>query len=165
MKHIGVVIASAGSALVHVDHGPDEALLTTAIERLPFDLGAVANRVRQLDDEIAEVRFVIDGEGVGGALWQALGPPKDAKRWTLYSGRGVERQALVNGLLVAIFDGLFHFAPGLAEQAAMSKAIVSYRREVQADGAIGSELVVALLLALIPPPRVYVRKPMRAFGF
>ena len=113
MKHVGVTIASAGAAIVHVEHGPDEALLATAIERLPFDLAAVANRVRQLDDEIAEVRFVVDGEGVGAALWAALGAPRDKRRWSLYGGRGVERQVLVNALLVAVYEGRFHFAPGL----------------------------------------------------
>ncbi len=125
MKCIGITIASAGAAIVHVDHGPDETLLATAIERLPFDLAAVANRVRQLDDEIGEVRFVVDGEGIGAALWAALGPPEDRKRRSLYAGRGVERQNLVNTLLVAVFEDRFHFAPGLDEQAAMSKAIVS----------------------------------------
>jgi hypothetical protein len=34
----------------------------------------------------------------------------------------------------------------------MSKALLGYRRQVREDGLIGSELVVALLLALIPPP-------------
>ncbi len=37
----------------------------------------------------------------------------------------------------------------------MSKALTSYRRAVREDGLIGSELVVALLLAVIPPPPVY----------
>lgn len=165
MKHIGITLASSGAAIIHVDHGPDESLLVTAIERLPFDLAAVANRVRQLDDEIAEVWFVVDGEGVGAALWTALGPPKDKRRWSLYAGRGVERQALVNALLVAVYEGRFHFAPRLDEQAAMSKAIVTYRREVREDGQIGSELVVALMLATIPRPVPYVRRPRRAVGF
>jgi len=43
-------------------------------------------------------------------------------------------------------------APGLAEQEAMTKALASYRRQVRDDGVIGSELVVALLLALMPTP-------------
>lgn len=160
-KCVGVSIAAAGAAIVHVDHGDDEALVCTAIERVGFDLSAVANRVTELDAELAEVRFVIDAEALGGALWQALGPPEDAERWQLYAGRGIERQALVDGLLVAIHEGRFHFAPNLVEQAAMSKAIVSYRREVREDGVIGSELVVALLLALTPAPPV----PTVAFFF
>lgn len=152
MKHVGVTIAAAGSAIIHVEHGSDKALLVTSIERLPFDLGAVADRVRQIDAEVADLRFVIDGESIGGALWHALGPPDDAERWSLYTGRGLERQALVDELLVAVHEGRFHFAPNLLGQEAMNKAIVSYRREVRDDGVIGSELVVALLLAIIPPP-------------
>jgi hypothetical protein len=79
----------------------------------------------------------------------------------LYAGRGLERQALVDELLVAVQEGRFHFAPGLEEQEAMSKALLSYRRVIREDGLIGSELVVALLLALSPPPPVIV--PMSAF--
>lgn len=162
MKHVGITTAAAGAAIVHVEHSPDEALLVTAIERLPFDLGTVADRVRQLDGESTELRFVIDGESIGGALWQALGPPEDEARWGLYTGRGIERQALVDTLLVAVHQDRFHFAPRLAEQEAMSKAIVSYRREVREDGVIGSELVVALLLALIPPAPI--PEPAILFG-
>ena len=33
----------------------------------------------------------------------------------------------------------------------MSKALVSYRRQVRDDGVIGYEQVVALLLVIIPP--------------
>ena len=79
----------------------------------------------------------------------------------LYTGRGLERQALVDELLVAMQEDRFHFAAGLAEQEAMTKALLGYRRQVREDGLIGSELVVALLLALIPPPPVFV--PMVAF--
>jgi hypothetical protein len=81
-----------------------------------------------------------------------LGRPDDEQHWALYAGRGLERQSLVDELLVAMQEGRFHFAPGLAEQEAMSKALLGYRRQVREDGLIGSELVVALLLALIPPP-------------
>lgn len=153
MKHIGIVIADRGSAIVHVEHDGDE-LLVTAVERLPFSLSAVADRVAELDREIAEARFILDAEGLGTAVWAVLGPPDDEERWRLYSGRGIERQALVDRLLVAVHEGRFHFAPGLAEQEAMSKALLGYRRQVREDGLIGSELVVALLLALIPPPAV-----------
>ena len=44
-------------------------------------------------------------------------------------------------LLVAVQEGRFHFAPALAEQEAMSKALTGYRRQVKEDGLIGSELV------------------------
>ena len=62
---------------------------------------------------------------------------------------------------MAVQEGRFHFASGLAEQEAMSKALLGYRRQVREDGLIGSELVVALLLALIPPPPAFF--PMVAF--
>ena len=108
-----------------------------------------------------EARHVIDAEGLGSALWAVLGRPDDTDHWQLYTGRGLERQALVDELLVAVQEGRFHFAAGLEEQEAMSKALLGYRRQVREDGLIGSELVVALLLALIPPPPVFV--PMFAF--
>jgi hypothetical protein len=151
MMQVGIVIADRASAIVHVERDPDDALLVTAIERLPFDLDVVAARVRELDAQDPEARFVIDGgAGIGSALWAALAPPS-GPRWQLYAGRGVERQQLVDGLLVAIHKGRFHFAAALAEQEAMNKALQGYRREVRDDGAIGSELVVAVLLAILPP--------------
>ncbi len=162
-RHVGITVAERGSAIVAVDRDDDDALLVVGIERLPFSLAAVTERVRALDDPAT--RFIIDAEGLGSALWAIVGHPAERKRWQLYSGRGLERQALVDELLVALQQDRFHFAAGLAEQEAMSKALLSYRRQVREDGLIGSELVVALLLALIPPPRVYVRKPRHAVGF
>jgi hypothetical protein len=162
MKVIGVVIADHGSAIVHVEHDGDE-LLVTAVERLPFSLTPVADRVAELDGEIAEVRFVVDADGLGAALWTVLGPPDDEDRWLLYVGRGVERQRLVDGLLVAIHDGHFHFAPSLPEQASMTTALQGYRRQVRDDGLIGSELVVALLLAIIAAPEP-TPPPLFAWG-
>lgn len=155
MKSIGITITSSGSAIVHVDHQDAEELLVTSIERLPFDLTTVAIRVLEVDREIVEARFTIDGEGLGGALWTVLGPPDNEERWTLYTGRGVERQGLVDRLLVAIHEGRFHFASRLPEQEAMTKALQGHRRQVGVDGLVGSELVVALLLVLIPPPPAF----------
>ena len=162
-RHVGITVTERGSAIVAVDRGADDALLVVGIERLPFSLAAVTERVRALDDP--ETRVIVDAEGLGTALWAVLGRPADAHHWQLYAGRGFDRQALVDELLVAMQEGRFHFAPGLAEQAAMSKALLSYRRQVREDGVIGSEIVVALLLALIPPPVTYVRKARRAVGF
>lgn len=150
MNSIGVVIVDRGAAVVTVERDQANELLCTNIERLPFDLAAVSGRVQSVD---TDTRVVIDAEGLGSALWGVLGRPAKDRRFTLYAGRGVERQALVDELLVAVQEGRFHFAPDLAEQPAMSKALVSYRREVKADGFIGSELVVALLLAITPPPK------------
>jgi hypothetical protein len=150
MKHVGIVIADRGAAIVTVDRSPEAALLVTNIERLPFDLAAVTKRAQALTGP--DTRFVVDAEGLGSALWAVLGRPDDEQHWLLYAGRGFERQALVDELLVAMQEGRFHFAAGLDEQEAMSKALLSYRRQVHEDGVIGSELVVAVLLALIPPP-------------
>jgi hypothetical protein len=142
----GVVIVDRGAAIVTVERSEGEQLLCTGIERLPFDLDAVTEAARSLDPAS---RVVIDAEGLGSALWAVLGRPEV---WQLYAGRGLERQALVDELLVAIQEGRFHFAAELPEQPAMNKALVSYRRQVREDGQIGSELVVALLLAILPPP-------------
>jgi hypothetical protein len=153
MKCIGVVIADRGSAIVSVERSPDNALLVTGIERLPFDLGPVTERIWAFAEP--DARFVVDAEGLGSALWGVLGPPRDKRHWTLYTGRGFERQALVDELLVAEQQKRFHFAARLAEQEAMSKALLTYRRQVREDGSLGSELVTALCLAIIPPPRKY----------
>jgi hypothetical protein len=162
MKHIGVTVGERGAALVHVEHGDADDLLCTHIERLPFNLEAIADRLWALDGELAEVRFVVDADGLGNALWQVLDPPRPPAwlaphdptwdRWALYSERGLARQALVDGLLVAIAERRFHFMSHIPAQEAMTSALQSYRRQVGADGVVGSELVVALLLALIPPP-------------
>jgi hypothetical protein len=158
IQHVGVVVVECGAAIVTVERDEDDRLLVTAIERLPYSLGVVADRVRALDDEAV---VVIDAEGLGSALWGVLGHPEDTEHWQLYAGRGLERQALVDALLVAVEAGRFRFAPALEEQEAMNKALLSYRRQVREDGVIGSELVVALLLALIPPPMVL--EPMVAW--
>lgn len=158
MKTVGIVVADRGAAIVHVDRDSDDALVVSGIERLPFDLGIVVARIAELGDG---ERFVVDAEGLGTALWAILGHPDDDEHWRLYSGRGIERQALVDGLLVAIHEGRFHFASGLIEQDAMSRALLGYRRQVREDGLIGSELVVALLLAIIPPP--VEREPLIAW--
>lgn len=150
MISIGVVIVDHGAAIVTVERDEANDLLCRGIERLPFDLAAVNARVGRLDPD---ARVIIDSEGLGSALWAVLGRPAKSQHFQLYSGRGLERQALVDELLVAVEEGRFHFAPAIPEQPAMSKALVSYRRQVKEDGLIGSELVVALLLAITPPPR------------
>lgn len=149
MRHVGVVVAERGAAIVTVERGHGHDLLVTGIERLAFDLRAVADRIHELEGP--ETITVVDGLGLGGALWAVLGHPEDTDHWQLYAGQGRERQALVNELLLAIHENRFHFTAGLAEQDAMNKALVGYHREVREDGQIGGELVVALLLALIPP--------------
>ena len=132
MKSIGITVRDSGSGIVTVERGPDDELLVTGIERLSFSLAAVTDRLRALDDP--EARYVIDADGLGSALWAVLGRPDDADHWQLYAGRGLERQALVDELLVAVQERRFRFTGGLAEQEAMTKALLGYRRQVREDG-------------------------------
>lgn len=145
--HIGIVISERGAAIVGLERAADGALLVERIERLSADLSAVVERLDALGED---VYVTVDADALGSALWAALGDR--GASWSLYTGRGLERQALVDRLLVAIHQDVFRFAAGLAEQEAMSAALVAYHRNVREDGLIGGELVVALLLALVPPP-------------
>ena len=159
-----MVVGDRGSAVVTVEHDGDQ-LRCTGIERLPFDLSAAALAVRALA-YLPGIRFVIDSEGLGTALWAVVRPKDDddpdaEARWTLSEGHGRDRQALVDVLLVAIEENRFRFAPGLPEMDAMSKALTGYRRQVKEDGLIGSELVVALLLAMTAPADVGVPEFIR----
>jgi hypothetical protein len=147
---VGIVIVDKGAAIVTLERDEADAIVVTAIERLPFDLRAVTRRVRELTEDGTE--YVIDHDGLGNALWAVLGHQGE-RDWALYTGRGVERQALVDNLLVAVEQDRFHFAAGLAEQPAMNEALTRYRRQVRDDGLIGSELVVALLLAIYQAPK------------
>jgi hypothetical protein len=156
-EHVGITIVERGAAVVTVDRSEDDELLVTGIERMAFNLDLVAARARDLDD--GERRFMVDGDGVGSALYSVVGGDK---RWTLFQGRGIERQSLVDELLVVVAERRLRFAPGLAEQEAMNKALVSYRRQVRDDGLIGSELVTALCLAIRPP--VAALKPFAIYA-
>jgi hypothetical protein len=147
---VGVVLAEAGSAIVIAEHGRDGAVVT-GIERLPFSLDAVAERVEPMAAAMPAPTVVVDAEGLGSALWRTL--PRLRGQWRLYSERGLERQKLVDALAIAVHFDQLHFAAGLDNQEAMSKALVSYRRQVREDGLIGSELVIALCLAIVRRPR------------
>jgi len=144
-RHLGVMVVERAAAIVSVERDEMGDMVVIDIERLPADISAAAARLESLPDD---THVTVDHEGLGTALWAVLGRPD----WRLYTGRGIERQHLVDGLLVAMHGDQIHFAAGLAEQEAMNKALTSYRRTVGADGAIGGELVVALLLALLAPP-------------
>ena len=152
--HHGVTIAGHGSAIVTVEHDGAGGLVVTGIERLPFDLSAVVARAHRLPHDPNKDLFVVDAEGLGRALWTALGSPDHRRGWSLYTGRGFERQGLVDALVVAVHADQLRFAAGLDEMPAMTKALTTYRREVREDGLLGSELVVALCLAVRPKPPV-----------
>jgi hypothetical protein len=149
MKGIGIAITGRGAAIVTVDRGEDDSLVVTGIERLPFHVATVAARVRELKEPKAN--YTIDAAGQGKALWEVLQDDHDS-RWTLFEGRGIARQALVDALVVADAQDRLRFAAELPEQEAMTRALASYKREVGEDGVIGGELVVALCLAVLPPP-------------
>jgi hypothetical protein len=146
---VGIVLVEQGGAIVSAEHRSDGAVVVR-IERLPFSLEAVADRAEELA-ATPRSECVVDAEGLGSALW-ATRPRKG--EWRLYSEHGLERQCLVDGLVVAIHRGLLHFAPGLEHQEAMSKALVGFRRQVREDGLIGSELVIALCLAVVRRPKL-----------
>lgn len=159
MKSVGIAIQDQGAGIVAVERTPlpgpttgerEVHFLATEMIRLPYDLPTIAAKVREMDDP--EITFEIDAEGIGTALWHVLGGPENPQHFSLYAGRGLERQALVDELLIAVEEGRFNFAPRLPEQSAMTQGLVSYRRQVKEDGLIGSELVVALLLAIRPLP-------------
>jgi hypothetical protein len=157
-SHIGVAIYEAGAAIVGAERADNGALLVDRIERLPADLSAAVARLETVG---ADVYVVADHDGLGRALWGALGDR--GASWSLYTGRGLARQELVDRLLVAIHQDAVRFAAGLAEQEAMTAALVGYRRAVREDGLIGGALTVALLLSLIPPP-VPAEPPQFAWG-
>lgn len=164
MIQVGVTIHGTGSGIVVADQDDDGALVT-GIESLPFDVDVVADRVRAVAGENPAAQVVVDGDGLGEALWTILfpdtrtfrgGPAARARlrdgspRAWRYTDRGIERQRLVNVLVVAMNQRRIHFAAGLAGMEAMTNALVSYRREVKEDGLVGPELVVALCLAVLP---------------
>jgi hypothetical protein len=152
---VGIVIAESGAAIISAERGGDDPSggLVVGIERLPFSLDPVADRVNQLAAEAPRSVFVIDADGLGNALWRALSVARNRGEWRLYKDRGLERQRLVDALVVAMRFEEVHFAPDLESQDAMSKALVSYRRTIREDGELGSELVTALCLAIVRQPR------------
>jgi hypothetical protein len=153
---IGVVIRDAGSAIVTVNHSRNEDCVVTGIETLPYNPEALAERVADLDESASkDSQFVIDGDSLGNALWKILGPDpvKDKQRFRLYAERGLVRQALVDSLVVAMARDGLHFKSRIPAQAVMNKALLSYKRTVREDGEVGTELVVALCLAVLPRVR------------
>lgn len=149
--HYGAAILGAGSAIVSARRDPDDRVHVFEIERLPADLSPVVRRLRELEAADAEAHFHIGSMGSGRALWDTL--HVDHRRtWHLFDKRGADRQTLVDGLLSAEAEDRLTLDPALREGAAMKKALAGMTREVREDGVIGGEMLVALGLALIPPP-------------
>lgn len=151
MIQVGVVLVEAGAAIVIAEHGRDGALVT-GIERLPFSLDAVAERVEPMATAKPAPTVVIDAEGLGRALWRTL--PRLRGQWRLYDDHGLDRQKLVDALAIAVHFKQLGFAGDLEHMEAMKQALLAYRRQVREDGLIGSELVIALCLAIIRRARV-----------
>lgn len=162
---IGVVAAPHG-AIVTVEHPADGGFLVTGIEALPMSVANLGQRVGELVVAHPDAQLVVDGKGIGSALWDVLVgeehevrdriasrlqlPADGAPLAWLYEGLGIERQLLVNQLVTADATDQIHEAAGLANLEAMHKALVSYNPTVREDGEFGTELVVALCLALTP---------------
>lgn len=167
MKNVGVAITTHGAAVIEVAH-KDEDDVVTAIHVMPRSIDAVADLIEDLDDsEPADTQFIIDAEGTGSALWALVGAEpthmhvltaaEEAKRdrWRLYEKHSFERQELVNALVVAMRSGAetLHFEADLDNFDTLATALGHYEQQVREDGLVGTELVVALALAILPRPR------------
>lgn len=162
---IGVVAAPHG-AIVMVEHPTEGGYLIVGIETLPLGIAALGKRVGELVTERPDAQLVVDGKGIGSALWDVLVgderivrdelasrltlPGDGAPQAWLYQGLGLDRQRLVNVLVTADAQEEVHAEGGLAHFEALHKALLSYDPNVREDGEFGSELVVALCLALLP---------------
>lgn len=156
MEHIqaGVVVAARGSAIVVARINELDEAVVVAVDRLAVDLDAVVDRMAELQAEYRGLKFAIDSEGLGTALYSVLIPGRreGSEPFRLYGDHGLERQKLVDALVVLVHFDQLRFAAGLEHQEAMNKALLGYNREVREDGQLGSELVTALCLAITKPP-------------
>lgn len=159
-RGVAIHAAEAATAVLTFTRSERNEVEITAIERLAAGLDPV---VRWLEARYPALPFVgrdhvmVDADGLGQALWTRLGVG-NRRGWKLYEARGRDRQALVDALLVAQSEQRVSItAPSNTD--AMRKALLSYRRVVGEDGAVGAELVVALALAVLGKslgrPRIY----------
>jgi hypothetical protein len=131
-----------------------------SIERPPAGLDPVVDWMHprfEAFPAVGDGHVFVEPDGLGQAVWTRV--KVDRRRgWTLYAGRGRDRQGLVDALLVAQSEGRIVIHPSRHGDA-MRKALLTYRRAVGEDGAIGGELVVALALTVFgrrpPVARVY----------
>ena len=157
LVHHAVVTRGHGGAIVTAEWPAEGRQTITAIERFPYDAGPIVRRVLRLKADDPDCFIVVDAEGLGDAVWELLDHPR-RRGWRLYEKHGLEREELTRVLLVAVERRSFAFAPGLGEEQAMKKALVSLTRNPREDGP-GSELAVALSLAIDdhrpPVPRIW----------
>jgi hypothetical protein len=81
------VVAAPHEALVAVTSEPDGLSVVTMIEELPLSVATLAERVADLALELPEAQFVVDGQGIGDALWRVLQPESRLVRDHLVSPR------------------------------------------------------------------------------
>ena len=94
---------------------------------------------------------------VGTGCARSIEPRRRRRHFKAYDARGRDRQRLVDTFPGLIRSRHITFAPRLAHQAEMNRALNSYRREVLDDGSVGAALAVALFLAVTTTPRVVPR--------
>lgn len=150
----GVVIAPRGAAIVTARINARDEAVVVGIDRPAFSIADVSERMTALQRVLGSVQFAIDAEGLGTAMYAVLVPGRRQgnEPYRLYEGHGLERQKLVDGLVVLVHFDQLRFVAGLEHQDAMTKALIGYNRQVREDGQIGSELVTALCLAIVKPP-------------
>ena len=159
---ITIAAGETGTAVMRYDRDAQGTIDVSGIDRLPAGLDpAVEWLARAFPDlpRIGDARVTIDGTGLGQALWARLKVRVGdgwhrPDGWTLYERRGRDRQELVDALLVATSEGRIHIAPSPHGEA-LRKALSSFHKVIGEDGAVGGELVAALALAALPPPKVY----------
>ena len=123
-----VSVRTTGGALVAVDHDtkPPTPVSSSAC---PYDLGRVADRVREL--VAAGHRVTIDLDGRGQSLRLLLGR-QPGVRWYRKTGR--DRRELTDVLDATAAMPGFRFGPGIAHRDEMRRALESLRRSVDEDG-------------------------------
>jgi len=163
MNNVGIAITTTGAGVIVVDQDVQGNNVVTDIRVLPFNVEEVVRCVEGLEAD-ATTQFIVDSEGLGGALWDLLAPktvkrsfPSETElakrdRWRLYEVHGTARQELVNILVIKIHNEQLHFMPDLEGQDALT-ADLPHPPQVGPDGLVGSALVVALALAVTQRPR------------
>lgn len=145
----GVCLRGRAGAIVTAER-TDDVSLVTGIERFGFSLEPMRQRLEALRAADPEATIALDAEGLGDALHELIGAPRRSRRFVLYAKRGLERQELTRTLLVGTTRHSFRFVSGVDHAQAMQAALVSLSRRDPPEDGPGSELLVALSLALDP---------------
>lgn len=160
--NVTIAAGETGTAVMRYDRDAQGNVDVEGIDRLPTGLDPVVEWLTAAFPDfpgIGGAHVTIDGTGLGQALWARL-KVRRADGWTLFERRGRDRQELVDSLLVATSEGRIHISPSPHGEA-LRKALASYHKVIGEDGVVGGELVAALALASISPPR----RPPRVYGY